>query len=182
MEEKKLTDEEIIKDIERSTGMPSYWKKIVLDLIHRLQAENEELKSPKFASWKIKFFNAQEEIKRLKDENQNIRINCENARNITGQMFDKNAELQEQVDELKGKICELVADKCHLVVKEKQAVKDTVEKFAKRLKEKCKELQDKYSHICKSKYEMVQETCRYEGVTAVKNSIDEIAKEITENK
>ena len=44
MEEKKLTDEEIVKDIERSTGMPSYWKKIVLDLIHRLQAENELLK------------------------------------------------------------------------------------------------------------------------------------------
>ena len=43
MEEKKLTDEEILKDIERSTGMPSYWKKIVLDLIHRLQSENERL-------------------------------------------------------------------------------------------------------------------------------------------
>jgi hypothetical protein len=44
MEEKKLTDEEIVKDIERSTGMPSYWKAIVLDLIHRLQAENAEYK------------------------------------------------------------------------------------------------------------------------------------------
>ena len=43
MEEKKLTDDEIVKDIERSTGMPSYWKKIVLDLIHRLQDENERL-------------------------------------------------------------------------------------------------------------------------------------------
>ena len=44
MEEKKLTDEEIVKDIEHSTGMPSYWKKIALDLIHRLQSENERLK------------------------------------------------------------------------------------------------------------------------------------------
>ena len=43
MEEKKLTDDEIVKDIERSTGMPSYWKKIVLDLIHRLQGENKRL-------------------------------------------------------------------------------------------------------------------------------------------
>ena len=34
----------------------------ILDLIHRLQAENEELKSPKFASWKIKFFNIKEEF------------------------------------------------------------------------------------------------------------------------
>lgn len=42
-EEKKLTDEEIVKDIERSTGMPSYWKKIVLDLIHRQKSEIERL-------------------------------------------------------------------------------------------------------------------------------------------
>ena len=41
----ELSDEEIIKDIERSTGMPSYWKKIVLDLIHRLNGENERLTS-----------------------------------------------------------------------------------------------------------------------------------------
>lgn len=47
MNEKKLTDEEIVKDIERSTGMPSYWKSIVLDLIHRLQDENELLKQEK---------------------------------------------------------------------------------------------------------------------------------------
>lgn len=43
MEEKKLTDEEIVKDIERSTGMPSYWKKIVLDLIYRLQDEKQKV-------------------------------------------------------------------------------------------------------------------------------------------
>ena len=56
--------------------------------------------------------------------------------------------------------------------------KETAEKFAEMVKEKCKELQDKYSHICKSKFEMIQETCRYEGVTAVKNSIAEICEEI----
>ena len=56
--------------------------------------------------------------------------------------------------------------------------KETAEKFAERLKEKCKELQDEYSHICKNKFEAIQENCRYEGVTAVKNSIDEICKEI----
>ena len=44
MEEKKLTNEEVVKDIEHSTGMPSYWKKIVLDLIQRLRSENESLK------------------------------------------------------------------------------------------------------------------------------------------
>lgn len=40
----------------------------------------------------------------------------------------ENVELQKQVDELKRKICELVADKCNLVIKEKQAVKDTAKK------------------------------------------------------
>ena len=45
MDKKKLTNEEIVKDIERSTGMPSYWKIIVLDLIHRLQDENAEQKA-----------------------------------------------------------------------------------------------------------------------------------------
>lgn len=65
---------------------------------------------------------------------------------------------------------------------DKTARKETAEKFAEMLKEKCKELQDKYSHMCKNKYEAIQETCRYEGVTTVKNSIDEICKEITEGK
>lgn len=60
----------------------------------------------------------------------------------------------------------------------KEGFKEGVVAVQTQLKEKCKELQDKYSHICKSKSEMVQETCRYEGVTAVKNSIDEICKEL----
>lgn len=53
MEERKLNDEEIIKDIERSTGMPSYWKKIVLDLIHRLNGENKKPKRKKILANRV---------------------------------------------------------------------------------------------------------------------------------
>lgn len=56
--------------------------------------------------------------------------------------------------------------------------KETAEKFAERLKEKCRELENKYSHLCKSKKECLMETCRYEGVLAVKLCIDEICKEL----
>ena len=79
MNEKKLTDEEIVKALEccvkgeTCTTCPYFIKGIdcvyhrraegnALDLIHRLQAENEELKSPKFASWKLKFFRLKEEF------------------------------------------------------------------------------------------------------------------------
>ena len=54
-----------------------------------------------------------------------------------------------------------------------QAVKEVLEKT----KEKCKELEDKFSHLCKSKKECLMETCRYEGVLAVKRELNEIAKE-----
>lgn len=48
-----------------------------------------------------------------------------NYRHSLDKVTLENSELQKQVDELKGKICELVANKCNLVVKEKQIVKDT---------------------------------------------------------
>ena len=70
MEEKRLTNEEIVKDIERSTGMPSYWKKIVLDLIRRLQDENEawRLKSKELeAAWEISSSN-EEKLQKQVDE------------------------------------------------------------------------------------------------------------------
>ena len=85
MEEKKLTDaaEIDVGMIERSVELDdtayvwllkgSMWKtyklKEILALIHRLQDENEQLKSTKHrASWKAKFFKAQAEIERLKEE------------------------------------------------------------------------------------------------------------------
>ena len=49
--DKQKQIEEIVKDIERSTGMPSYWKGIVLDLIHRLQDEKTELQKQVDKAW-----------------------------------------------------------------------------------------------------------------------------------
>ena len=131
MEEKKLTDEEIAKallqSIEYSKTITYFdvWgncKSImmtdVIDFISRLQAENETLKSPKFASWKLKFFNLKEEfdkelaehekfvekanaeIERLTEENRKL----DNEWNNTTKYC---AELQKQVDELKEKCCEI---------------------------------------------------------------------------
>lgn len=70
-----ITDEEIAKAILQSIeygktityfdewgNCKSIFVKDILDLIHRLKKENEELKSPKFASWKLKFFNLKEEF------------------------------------------------------------------------------------------------------------------------
>lgn len=74
MEEKKLTDEEIVKELINESNRGE-WSNIsfidcvevrvlknAIDLIRRLQKENEELRSPKFASWKLKFFNLKEEF------------------------------------------------------------------------------------------------------------------------
>ena len=85
MEEKKLTDEvvvaknaitdeeiakAILQQIEYNAGIQyiDEWLKVktikftdILNFIHRLQAENKELKSPKFASRKLNFYNHREE-------------------------------------------------------------------------------------------------------------------------
>ena len=70
-EEKKPTDEEIVKAFEHGsqnhgffTAINGKWVKYedVFDLIHRLQDENKQLKSNKFASWKLKFFRLKEEF------------------------------------------------------------------------------------------------------------------------
>lgn len=63
-----------------------------LDLIHRLQSENKELKSPKFASWKLKFFRLKEEFdkelseheeftKKAKAEIERLKIDIKNEKN-----------------------------------------------------------------------------------------------------
>jgi chromosome segregation ATPase len=93
-------------------------------VIERLQKENEELKSNKFASWKLKFFNLKEEfdkelaeheefakkanteIEQLtewKDKLQDTKDELEQQLIDTGfkEYCEENAELRKQVDELK---------------------------------------------------------------------------------
>jgi hypothetical protein len=158
MEEKKLTDEEIVKALKvvgKETLAFAYDKeqkqfkyvtaKEILDLIYRLQSENEELKSPKFASWKLKFFNLKEkfdkelveheeftkkakaEIERLtewKDKLQDTKDELEQQLIDTGfkeyceenkRLTKENAELQKQVDKLKAENTELYKEHTTLI-------------------------------------------------------------------
>lgn len=148
-----ITDEEIAKailqQIEYNAGIPyiDEWLKVktikftdILNFIHRLQAENKELKSPKFASWKLKFFNLKEEfdkelaeheaftkkakaeIERLTEELKNCGQELIESHREQEELQDRNYELQRQVDELKvyfasEKVCS------------KQAVKDTAKEI-----------------------------------------------------
>ena len=96
MEEKKLTDEVVnatvkslkwvCNQIPNDLGNSNEEKMLKciqlycqqgIAVIERLQKENEELKSPKFASWKLKFFKAQEEIERLTKENAELKDKIE---------------------------------------------------------------------------------------------------------
>ena len=132
MEEKKLTDEVIVKALECLVKDGEYHGAVVrlkdiLDLIHRLQSENETLKSNKFASWKIKFFNLKEKFdQELAEHNEFVeKINAEIERLKRYEMsesefqkycaykiiepqirgcLDRERELQKQVDELKQEL------------------------------------------------------------------------------
>jgi hypothetical protein len=84
MGEKKMTDEEIVKALECCGELDNCFdcqimgemkrrnficREVVLDLIHRLQDENEQLKCNSYTtSWKGKFFEAKKEIERLTEE------------------------------------------------------------------------------------------------------------------
>ena len=128
MEEKKLTDEEIAKAILQSI---EYSKTItyfdewgnckaimmtdILDLIHRLQSENERLTRE-----------SDEMFDRHAKENQAASLLIEKRNN-------EIAELQKQVDELKAENTELYKEHTTLIagsiLQKKQAVKDTVKEI-----------------------------------------------------
>ncbi len=137
MEEKKPTYEEVIRLLEifANDNEPdgvNRLAKMALDFINRLQNE--------VSQWKSKAEHIEEvydadrehfikttteqkaEIERLTEENEHLDM-------VAKQALADYQNAQVQVDELKGKICELVADKCKLVVKEKQAVKDTAKEI-----------------------------------------------------
>ena len=113
-EEKKLTDEEIVKALECCTDEENVncedcplvkepcaiIRKYALDLIQRLQSENEHLKCNSYTtSWKGNFFEAKKEFERLTEENSFLSKEC----NQTTQVC---VELQKQVDELKDRLRE----------------------------------------------------------------------------
>lgn len=111
MEEKKLTDEAVnatakslkwvCNQIPNDLGNSNEEKMLKciqlycqqgIAVIERLQSENKELKSPKFASWKLKFFRLKEEFdkelaeheefaKKAKAEIERLKIDIKNEKN-----------------------------------------------------------------------------------------------------
>ena len=148
-EEKKLTDEvvvaknaitdeeiakAILQQIEYNAGIPyiDEWLKVktikftdILNFIHRLQAENKELKSPKFASWKLKFFNLKEEFdkelaeheafaKKAKAEIERLTEEKNESAKTAVEVLEQNIELQKQVQQAikdtAREICDLILE------------------------------------------------------------------------
>lgn len=101
MNEKKLTDEEIVKALEcmanSLSGTSGYTVDIIpysIDLIHRLQGENKQLKCDSYrTSWKAKFLEAKKEIERLTEEKWNVQDDLDNYHILL-------REKEKQVDEL----------------------------------------------------------------------------------
>jgi hypothetical protein len=147
MEEKKLTDEEIVKALECCanrescigyecclySGQHTACVEMGIDIIHSLQADNERLKeqcskSSYKDSWKNKFFKAQEEIERLTEDCESAYAVLEAQRHLIDLIKKDKAELQKQVDELKTfidfKTANVMCDKC-----KQQAVKDTAKEI-----------------------------------------------------
>lgn len=139
MEEKKLTAEEIVKKL--NYIKEQYLSYIyndddeckvlfvddILDLIHRLQDENNQIKSNKFASWKLKFLNLKEEFDKELSEHEE---------------FTKKAKAE--IERLK---IDLANEKNWGKIQTKQAVKDTAKEILEmyRLEDTFSSFQEKVS-------------------------------------
>jgi hypothetical protein len=146
MEEKKLTDEVIVKALEHclhnrscsycynndevGSGETVCRARLMgksINLIHRLQKENEELKSPKFASWKLKFFNLKDELKEERENMQAVIFGLEEDKRLLQKQVD---ELNERIEVREKEMFEVVKDCQRLTVEKEQAVKDTAKEIA----------------------------------------------------
>lgn len=56
------------------------------------------------------------------------------------------------------------------------ASKETAREILQEVRKVCEEQADRFSHLCKTKKEVMEETCRYEGVLAVKNRLGKVAE------
>lgn len=165
-EEKKLTDEDIVQVLDEcfakvgvmsckdckvysGNGLRGCMKNIgrlTIDLIHRLQAENEQLKCDTYkTSWKGKFLEAKKEIERLTEELTEEKKHYFDMQNVASARYMENCklikqrnELQKQVDELKDEL-ELQknlykrAEESGYCTGYKSAVKDTAKEIYEEL-------------------------------------------------
>ena len=127
MEEKKLTDEEVVKaldicttaddDTDCSDGCPMYDEnyctaklmRYACDLIHRLQAENETLKSKKFGMWKVKFFNLKEKFdQELAEHNEFVKNASEKIWNMQAVIYGLEEEKKQVAKDTAKEIFETI--------------------------------------------------------------------------
>lgn len=216
MEEKKLTDEEIVKALECCIKgvtvsncaecpldmieedccyyTPTLIDRYALDLIHRLQKENEELKSPKFASWKLKFFNLKEEFDKELAEHEEFtkKANAEIERlteelDLANETIDHNNKRYEKVsierqkaldrvDYLEDALLEKIRRNEELITvikqAEQQAVKDTAKEIFTELYKKHTEVYNQYVFKKDSDYDDLE-------TNAIINFSDSLYFEIT---
>ena len=211
MEEKKLTDEEIVKALEHcyhnrsceycyhndenGSGeivCRSRLMEKALDLIHRLQDENKQLKSNKFASWKLKFFNLKDELKKELSEHEEFtqkakaeierlteerdmyaddlywKAEVRKREDFITELTVENAELQKQVDELKKPINGKFKDNNAL----NKAYKSLEKEFTKG-SQRLRELQNK-----ENKEQVIECYGILKGCDMVKQAVKDAAREI----
>lgn len=147
-DEKKveLTDEEIVKDIERSTGMPSYWKTIVLDLIHRLQDENKRLNIQivqGLRDMKLEVGIRDKEIERLEEENGKLKTLVSHFEQLEKQLSAEIERLTEENADLKERYIKIL-DLNEKVIAEQKSEIERLKNFidfktANVMCDKCKE-------------------------------------------
>lgn len=172
MEEKKLTDEEIVKELINESNRGEWCDlnfidcvevrilKNALDLINRQKAEIERLtKDKSFATRKMmeskaKAVELQTQVDELKEENETVLNRSTMWKRLHTEVCEENAELQKQVDEISETAI-------------KNSRKETAEKFAEMLKDKAYNA----DYIRKDNHIYILEYFDY---------IDEICKEITE--
>lgn len=145
MEEKKLTDEEVIEALaccvkgETCTNCPYFIKRIdcvyhrraegdALDLIHRLRAENEgQRKIIEYQDSLPDLVEQQKtEIERLTKENNALKETMRLDSKVYADLVVETNELQKQVDDLN----EVVKDCQRLTAEKEQAIKDTAKEIA----------------------------------------------------
>ena len=165
--DKKLSDNEIVKALDNDCLCVVYGvdcescplrekdckilPEAIKDLIHRLQSENKELKSPKFASWKLKFFRLKEEFDKELAEHEEFakKANAEIERlteelDLANETIDRNNKRYERVsierqkaldrvDYLEDALLDKIRRNEELITAikqaEQQAVKDTAKEI-----------------------------------------------------
>lgn len=148
MEEKKLTDEEIVKALGNCENLvacegcllkPQGCIGLALDLIHRLQADNIQLKCDTYkTSWKGKFLEAKKEIERLTEELDLANETIDRNNKRYERMSIERQKALDRVDCLEDALLDKIRRNEEIITAikqaEQQAVKDTAKEILQTIK------------------------------------------------